>query len=108
MPFTNPFKTLQQYRPDYLSGDLTAGLSVFFASLPLCLGIALASGAPSLAGLIAGIVGGLIVGSLSGSEVSVSKIDLSSTMATSMCCRMTKSQTFCGLAAQIVVCRPNI
>ena len=72
MPFTNPFETQQQYRRAYLSGDLTAGLSVFFASLPLCLGIALASGAPSLAGLIAGIVGGLVVGSLSGSEVSVS------------------------------------
>lgn len=40
------------------SGDLAAGLVVFFVALPLCLGIALASGAPLFSGLIAGVVGG--------------------------------------------------
>lgn len=58
------FKTLKQ--------DLPASIVVFFVALPLCLGIALASGAPLFSGLIAGIVGGIVVGSLSGSEVGVS------------------------------------
>ncbi|MFK8114436.1 MAG: SulP family inorganic anion transporter, partial [Rubripirellula sp.] len=52
--------------------DLTASVVVFLVALPLCLGIALASGADLFAGLIAGIVGGIIVGSLSGSHTSVS------------------------------------
>lgn len=52
--------------------DLPAALVVFLVALPLCLGIALASGAPLLAGVLAGVVGGLVVGSLSGSNVSVS------------------------------------
>ncbi|MBL6445180.1 SulP family inorganic anion transporter [Fulvivirga sp. 29W222] len=52
--------------------DFPAGLVVFLVALPLCLGIALASGAPLFSGLIAGIVGGIVVGSLSGSNVSVS------------------------------------
>ncbi|MFD2933410.1 SulP family inorganic anion transporter [Spirosoma flavum] len=69
---SNPLQPLTHYRKAYLSSDLTAGLSVYLASLPLCLGIALASGAPSISGLIAGIIGGIIVGALSGSEVSVS------------------------------------
>ncbi|MFO0797422.1 MAG: SulP family inorganic anion transporter [Gemmataceae bacterium] len=55
-----------------LPRDLTAGLVVFLVALPLCLGVALASGAPLLAGVIAGIVGGLLVGVLSGSHTSVS------------------------------------
>lgn len=67
-----PFRTLQQYKTAYLSNDLTAGLWIFLAGLPLCLGIALASGAPLFAGLVAGIIGGIVVGTLSGSEVSVS------------------------------------
>lgn len=56
----------------YLKQDLPASIVVFFVALPLCLGIALASGAPLFSGLIAGIVGGIIVGALSGSQVGVS------------------------------------
>ena len=52
--------------------DLPASIVVFLVALPLCLGIALASGAPLFAGVIAGIVGGLVVGTLSKSPLSVS------------------------------------
>ena len=52
--------------------DLPAGLVVFLVALPLCLGIALASGAPLFSGLIAGIVGGVVVAVLSGSQLAVS------------------------------------
>ena len=55
-----------------LRHDLSASVVVFFVALPLCLGIALASGAPLISGLIAGIVGGIVVGSLSGSPLGVS------------------------------------
>lgn len=55
-----------------VSGDLVSGLVVFLVALPLCLGIALASGAPLMAGIIAGIIGGIVVGYLSGSQISVS------------------------------------
>ncbi len=55
-----------------LKQDLPAGLVVFLIALPLCLGIALASGAPLFSGLIAGIIGGIVVGFLSGSHTSVS------------------------------------
>ncbi|MBM3851377.1 MAG: SulP family inorganic anion transporter, partial [Verrucomicrobia bacterium] len=57
---------------DSLSKDFAAGVVVFLIALPLCLGIALASGAPLLSGLIAGIVGGILVGIASGSHLSVS------------------------------------
>ncbi len=56
----------------YIKSDLASGLVVFLVALPLCLGIALASGAPLFSGIIAGIVGGLVVGFLSNSHVSVS------------------------------------
>jgi len=52
--------------------DLPAGIVVFLVALPLCLGIALASGAPLFSGVIAGVVGGLVISLLSGSELSVS------------------------------------
>lgn len=52
--------------------DLPAGLVVFLVALPLCLGIALASGAPAFSGIIAGVIGGLIISFFSGSELSVS------------------------------------
>ncbi|MCF7567341.1 SulP family inorganic anion transporter [Sabulilitoribacter arenilitoris] len=55
-----------------IKNDLPASIVVFFVALPLCLGIALASGAPLFSGLIAGIVGGIVVGSLSGSKIGVS------------------------------------
>ena len=56
----------------YLKNDLPASVVVFFVALPLCLGIALASGAPLFSGLIAGIIGGIVVGALSGSNIGVS------------------------------------
>lgn len=56
----------------HLKSDIPASVVVFFVALPLCLGIALASGAPLFSGLIAGIVGGIVVGSLSGSNIGVS------------------------------------
>lgn len=52
--------------------DLPASIVVFFVALPLCLGVALASGAPVFSGLIAGIIGGIFVGFLSGSNIGVS------------------------------------
>lgn len=55
-----------------LKYDLPAALVVFLVALPLCLGIALASGAPLLSGIISGIIGGIIVGCISGSHTSVS------------------------------------
>jgi MFS superfamily sulfate permease-like transporter len=56
----------------HIKSDIPASIVVFFVALPLCLGIALASGAPLFSGLIAGIVGGIVVGSLSGSKIGVS------------------------------------
>lgn len=55
-----------------LPRDLTAGLVVFLVALPLCLGVAFASGAPLFSGLLAGIVGGIVVGLVSQSHTSVS------------------------------------
>ena len=56
----------------HLKNDLPASIVVFFVALPLCLGIALASGAPLFSGVIAGIVGGIVVGLASGSPLGVS------------------------------------
>lgn len=52
--------------------DLPAGLVVFLVALPLCLGIALASGAPLFSGILSGIVAGVVVSILSGSQLSIS------------------------------------
>ena len=64
MNSSNPFKNFK--------ADIPASIVVFFVALPLCLGIALASGAPLFSGVIAGIIGGTVVGALSGSQVGVS------------------------------------
>jgi len=55
-----------------IKSDLPASFVVLFVAIPLCLGIALASGAPLLSGVIAGIIGGIVVGSLSKSSIGVS------------------------------------
>lgn len=55
-----------------LPRDLAAGVVVFLVALPLCLGVALASGTPLFSGLLAGIVGGIVVGAISQSHTSVS------------------------------------
>jgi len=55
-----------------LKNDIPASIVVFLVAVPLCLGIALASGAPLFAGVISGIVGGIVVGALSGSSLGVS------------------------------------
>ena len=65
-------QNLQYYQKSFFKNDWKSGISVFLVALPLCLGIALASGAPLFSGLIAGIIGGIIVGIFSGSEISVS------------------------------------
>ncbi|MEX2595144.1 MAG: SulP family inorganic anion transporter [Anditalea sp.] len=56
----------------HLKSDFASGLVVFLVALPLCLGIAMASGAPLFSGIITGIIGGIVVGFLSQSHVSVS------------------------------------
>ncbi|MFT6246098.1 MAG: MFS superfamily sulfate permease-like transporter [Salibacteraceae bacterium] len=61
---SNPLKNFKD--------DIPASIVVFLVAMPLCLGIALASGAPLFTGLISGIIGGIVVGSLSGSALGVS------------------------------------
>jgi MFS superfamily sulfate permease-like transporter len=61
-----------QYYFRHLKDDIPAGIVVFLVALPLCLGIALASGAPLFSGLIGGLIGGLVVSWLSGSQLAVS------------------------------------
>ncbi|WP_292528718.1 SulP family inorganic anion transporter [Methylocystis sp.] len=60
------------YYSSHLDHDIPAGVVVFLVALPLCLGIATASGAPPLSGVIAGVIGGLVVSIASGSQLSVS------------------------------------
>jgi len=55
----------------HIGPNLSASIVVLLVALPLCLGIALASGAPLFSGIIAGVVGGIVVGLLSGSQLSV-------------------------------------
>lgn len=61
-------------KPEWIAvkGDLLASVVVFLVALPLCMGIAIASGAPVAAGLITGIVGGLVVGTIAGCPLQVS------------------------------------
>lgn len=56
----------------HIKSDFSSGLVVFLVALPLCLGIAMASGVPLFSGIIAGIIGGIIVTSISNSHISVS------------------------------------
>ena len=65
-------RSFKYYKLMFVLHDFAAGLTVFVVALPLCLGIALASGAPLYAGLISGIIGGLVVTVISGSQLSVS------------------------------------
>jgi len=69
---TNPTAVSQTDYLKTLPKDAAAGLVVFLVALPLCLGIALASNAPLMAGIISGVVGGLLVAWISGSHTSVS------------------------------------
>ena len=66
------YRKFRIYKKRYLKFDLVAGFVVFLVAVPLCLGIAIASGAPLLSGIISGIIGGIVIGVLSGSQVSVS------------------------------------
>lgn len=65
-------RTWKYYKLVWIKYDFASGLSVFLVALPLCLGIALASGAPLISGLISGIIGGLMVSLISGSSLAVS------------------------------------
>ena len=54
------------------TGDIMPSIIVFLVALPLCMGIAIASGMPPASGLITGIIGGIIVGTIAGSPLQVS------------------------------------
>ncbi len=56
----------------HLGSDIPASIVVFLVALPLCLGVAVASGADPFAGVVAGVIGGMVVGLISGSNLSVS------------------------------------
>lgn len=68
----NNFRKLQIYQKRHFKFDFIAGIVLFLVAIPLCLGTALASGAPLFSGILSGIIGGIIVGVLSNSAVSVS------------------------------------
>lgn len=78
--YTNLFKNMLGTRSSAflklskrnLKYDFPASIVVFLVALPLCLGIAMASGAPLFSGLLTGIIGGIVVASISGSQLSVS------------------------------------
>ena len=65
-------RKLKYYQLTWLKHDLPKGLTVILVALPLCLGIALASGAPLYSGLMSGIIGGILVSLISGSQLGVS------------------------------------
>ena len=66
------YRKLRVYNKRNMKFDFIAAIVVFLVAIPLCLGIALASGAPLISGIISGVIGGIIVGGLSGSAVSIS------------------------------------
>lgn len=66
------YRKFRVYGKRQLKFDFISAMVVFLVAIPLCLGIALASGAPLLSGILSGIIGGIVVGVLSGSHVSVS------------------------------------
>src|ERR1700752_4352017 len=68
----SPVKNVTTLNTGSFVKDLSASLVVFLVALPLCMGIALASGAPIATGLVTGIVGGIVVGTLAGSPLQVS------------------------------------
>jgi MFS superfamily sulfate permease-like transporter len=65
-------RTFKYYWIMFKRHDLAAGLTVFLVALPLCLGVALASGAPLYSGILSGIIGGIVVSVISGSQLAVS------------------------------------
>ncbi|MFI0979891.1 SulP family inorganic anion transporter [Streptomyces sp. NPDC021093] len=68
----SPSRIRSRLRPDVLSRDILASVVVFLVAVPLCVGIAVASGVPAELGLVTGIVGGLLVGAMPGSSFQVS------------------------------------
>jgi MFS superfamily sulfate permease-like transporter len=84
-----------------LGADLPASIVVFLVALPLCLGIAIGSGAPPFAGLIGGIVGGIVIGSLSGSQLSVS--GPAAGLTTIVLAAITKLQVYEAFLAAVVL-----
>ncbi|MDP1602919.1 MAG: SulP family inorganic anion transporter [Legionella sp.] len=71
-PYSTLLRKTKIYKNRNFKFDVIAAIVVFLVAIPLCLGIALASGAPLFSGILSGVIGGLVVGSLSGSQVSVS------------------------------------
>ena len=67
-----PMTDVNMFAPGNMAKDAVSGIVVFLVALPLCLGVAVASGADPFTGVIAGIIGGLVIGVLSGSHTSVS------------------------------------
>ena len=65
-------RRMRFYTLSFLKHDFRASITVFFVALPLCLGVALASGAPVYSGIISGIIGGVVISIISKSQLSVS------------------------------------
>ncbi len=88
------------YWLSFLKHDFKASITVFFVALPLCLGIALASGASAYSGIIAGIIGGIVVSAISNSQLSVSgpAAGLTAICAASIAQSPTIQSFFCAVA----------
>lgn len=69
---SNFFRKFEVYQKRHFRFDFIASIVVFLVAIPLCLGMALASGAPLFSGILSGIIGGIVVGALSKSHVSIS------------------------------------